>query len=371
MPNTPNIAIVGAGLIGRMLAVNLSVSRQVTLFDKDDRQGSRSAAHLAAAMLAPLAESADSSRIVMQMGQRSLALWPSLLKKLHQPVFFQQNGSLILAYEQDHGNLVDFGHRIKGEMGKDYTNLTSGQLAELEPELARQPHTFKHVLWLPEEAQLDNRELLESLAKTLEDRNVVWHPNTEVSIENRQVVFDGQRRSFDWVIDCRGLGAKNQIVQTKPGKHKLRGVRGEVLRLYAPEVNLNRPVRLMHPRYPIYIAPKTNHRFVVGATQIETEDQRQPTVRSALELLSACFSVHKGFAEAEILEIKSGLRPAFENNEPKIRVDGTLIQVNGLFRHGYLLAPAMVEQCVALIDSTLPKPPLFELLIEFTENHHD
>lgn len=364
MPNTPNVAIVGAGLIGRMLAVSLSDTRQVTLFDKNDRQGSQSAAHLAAAMLAPLAESVDSSRTVMQMGQRSLELWPGLVEKLPQPVFFQQNGSLILAYEQDYGNLVDFGHRIKGEMGQDFTSLTSGQLAELEPELARQPHTFNHILWLPKEGQLDNRELLESLAKTLEDRNVVWHHNTEVSIENRQVAFDGQRQSFDWVIDCRGLGAKNQIVQPKPGKHKLRGVRGEVVRLYAPEVNLNRPVRLMHPRYPIYIAPKANHRFVVGATQIETEDQRQPTVRSALELLSACFSVHKGFAEAEILEIKSGLRPAYEDNEPKILVDGNLIQINGLFRHGYLLAPVIVEQCVALVNGLTNDVPHYPDLIE-------
>ncbi|MDG6774744.1 glycine oxidase ThiO [Thiomicrorhabdus sp. ZW0627] len=373
MPNTPNIAIVGAGLIGRVVAVSLSESHKVTLFDRDDRQGSLSAAHLAAAMLAPLAESADSSLSVMQMGQRSLELWPGVLEKLQKPVFFQQNGSLILAYEQDYGNLVDFGHRIKGEMGKDYSSLTPLQLEELEPELAQQPHTFQHILWLPEEGQLDNRELLESLASTLEQRNVVWHQNTEVSIENRQVVYDGERRSFDWVIDCRGLGAKDQILQTgtEHGKHKLRGVRGEVVRLYAPEVNLNRPVRLMHPRYPIYIAPKADHRFVVGATQIETEDQRQPTVRSALELLSACFSVHKGFAEAEILEIKSGLRPAFEDNEPKIRVDGNLIQVNGLFRHGYLLAPAVAEQCIALIDTALPKPPVFEHLIEFTENSHD
>jgi glycine oxidase len=101
----------------------------------------------------------------------------------------------------------------------------------------------------------------------------------------------------------------------------------------------------MHPRYPIYIAPKPNHQFVVGATQLESEDSRQPTVRSTLELLSACFSVHSGFAEAEILQNQSGLRPAYLDNEPQMRINGNVISLNGMYRHGYLLSPVMVDMC--------------------------
>ena len=46
--------------------------------------------------------------------------------------------------------------------------------------------------------------------------------------------------------------------------HRLKGnsnhgwvdvVYGEVIRIHAPEVTLTRPTRLLHPRYPIYIAP--------------------------------------------------------------------------------------------------------------------
>ena len=152
---------------------------------------------------------------------------------------------------------------------------------------------------------------------------------------------------FDLVIDCRGMGLQADDVS----KFALRGVRGEVVRVHAPDVTLNRPVRLMHPRYPIYIAPKENHHFVIGATQLESEDSRKPTVRSALELLSACFSVHSGFAEAEIISMDAGLRPAYVDNHPKIVQTGNRIVVNGMFRHGYLLAPIVVKACKNLIQS--------------------
>lgn len=362
MKTQPRVAIVGAGLVGRTLALSLCDDFQVTLFDRDDRAGSQSAAYIAAAMLAPLAESSDTTPELMRMGEHSVSLWPELLEKLDRPVFFQQNGSLILAYEPDRGHLDDFGRRIKGRAESDFFAVGGMKIAELEPELGSQPTPFQRGLYLPNEGQLDNRQLLASLAVTLQNRGVTWHSETEAEIDGKSVRFDGREATFDWVIDCRGVGAKTQDF----GRHRLRGVRGEVVRLHAPDVTLNRAVRLMHPRYPIYIAPKEDHRFVVGATQIESEDQRQPTVRSALELLSACFSVHKGFAEAEILEIQSGLRPAFEDNEPKIRFDrdAQRIQVNGLFRHGYLLTPAVVEQCVALIKGDQEGVPDYPGLVE-------
>ncbi len=149
-------------------------------------------------------------------------------------------------------------------------------------------------------------------------------------------------REFDYIIDCRGLGAK----QDQP----LRGVRGEVARLYAPEVNLTRPVRLMHPRYPIYIAPKPNHEYVIGATEIESQDTDPATVRSTLELLSAAYTVHSGFAEARLLNIQTGLRPAFSDNRPQVKKTSKVISINGLYRHGYMLAPALVAQALSQIE---------------------
>ena len=73
-------------------------------------------------------------------------------------------------------------------------------------------------------------------------------------------------------------------------------------------------------------------------------------MRSALELLSAAFALHAGFAEAEILELCTGLRPAFADNLPRIEWDGGVLRVNGLYRHGFLIAPALVEHVIAEID---------------------
>lgn len=123
-----------------------------------------------------------------------------------------------------------------------------------------------------------------------------------------------------------------------------------MVRLYAPEVNLTRPVRLMHPRYPIYIAPKPNHQYVIGATEIESQDNGPATVRSTLELLSAAYTVHSGFAEARVLSIQTGLRPAFCDNRPQVTQQKQVISINGLYRHGYLLAPSLVADAVARIN---------------------
>ncbi|GFL01602.1 hypothetical protein TUM15746_13850 [Neisseria gonorrhoeae] len=161
---------------------------------------------------------------------------------------------------------------------------------------------------------------------------------------------------YDWVIDCRGYGAKTAWNQSPEHTSTLRGIRGEVARVYTPEITLNRPVRLLHPRYPLYIAPKENHVFVIGATQIESESQAPASVRSGLELLSALYAVHPAFGEADILEIAAGLRPTLNHHNPEIRYsrERRLIEINGLFRHGFMISPAVtaaaVRLAVALFD---------------------
>jgi len=135
--------------------------------------------------------------------------------------------------------------------------------------------------------------------------------------------------------------------------------------LFAPEVNLQRPVRLMHPRYPLYIAPKQDHVYVIGATEIESDDTSEASVRSTLELLSAAYSLHSGFAEARILEINTQLRPALKNNLPGIRrIGDKCLQINGLYRHGFLIAPAMLDAVLALVQGDTSLADRFALVKE-------
>ena len=372
----PKIAILGAGLMGRMLAVSLKDDYDIELFDQDSGDGQQSAAYLAAAMLAPLAESADATKPIMTLGQLALQRWPFFLKKLSEPVFFQKEGSLVLAFEQDLGNLRQFKSRLKGD---EFEVVDSDRIAELEPEINER---FKEGVFLPTEGQLDNRELLEALGKEIESSDVVWYHNAFIShTEEDGFLVNGEPLTdfmgeFEWIFDCRGFGAKSDTDLISPdglsdealSQRSLRGVRGEVIRVKAEDVKLNRPVRLMHPRYPIYITPKEKGVFVIGATQLESEDTREPTVRSALELLSACFSVHSGFAEAEILAILSGIRPAYLDNEPKIYIKDRVISVNGLFRHGYLLAPVMVEQCINILKGEHAASVISKIMPEMVQD---
>ena len=343
--------IVGAGLMGRLLAVELAqAGAQVDLYEQGGPDAALSAARVAAAMLAPLAESAITEDIVVNMGVHSLSRWPEIIAKLASPVFFQQNGSLILWHRQDANDAERFiKHLQKNQRNNPALTepemLNSARLQEIEPSVADR---FSQGLYLPNEGQLDNRQLLHALATELSTLpvNLHWHQ----SPEPQALEQSGQ---YDWVIDCRGLGAKADWPESMG--NTLRGVRGEVIRLYAPEVNLLRPTRLIHPRYPIYIAPKENHVYVVGATEIESDDYSEMSVRSAMELLSAVYTVHSGFAEARILEMATQCRPTLKNNLPEVRIEsGTglskRLSINGLYRHGFMIAPAILDSVIELLE---------------------
>ncbi|MDO6837685.1 FAD-dependent oxidoreductase [Pseudoalteromonas carrageenovora] len=329
-----NIAVVGFGLAGRLAALELSKSHHVTVFEASDEHTQNSAGKVAAAMLAPLAESVLCEADLAIMGLNSLKRWPEIISELEGDVFFQQQGTLVVAHQQDKGDLQSFTQRIKPIAGHCAQVLNAQQIAKLEPELANR---FNQGVFLPCEGQIDNQAFYKTSFSILNKRKVKFVFNQRVSIKNGEI----NNRAFDYIIDCRGLGAKAD----KP----LRGVRGEVARLQAPEVNLTRPVRLMHPRYPIYIAPKPNNEYVIGATEIESDDSGPATVRSTLELLSAAYTVHSGFAEARLLNIQTGLRPAFSDNRPVVLKKGNVISINGLYRHGYMLAPALVADAVSKI----------------------
>jgi glycine oxidase len=347
-------AIVGAGLMGRLLAVALAKrGAKVELFEKGGPDGNLAAARIAAAMLAPLAESAITENSVVQMGIYSLPRWKQLINELAKPVFFQQEGTLILWHRQDGSDAERFALHLERncERNTDLTkpkHLDSQSLADIEPSVADR---FSQGLYLPNEGQLDNRQLLEALLAELMLMKVPCHWHQAIEPEALR-----QNQNYDWVIDCRGLGAKDSWKNTSDSSKNLRGIRGEVIRLHAPEVKLRRPIRLIHPRYPIYIAPKEDDIYVVGATEIESEDLSPMSVRSAMELLSATYTVHSGFAEARILEMATQCRPTLKDNLPEICHDqqsntASLMKINGLYRHGFMISPAILDCALEILSA--------------------
>ena len=339
------VAILGAGLLGRLLAGSLArQGHRVELFDAASEDGDGAAARVAAAMLAPLAESAVTEPNVVAMGLYALERWPQLLATLPQPVYFQRNGTLIVWHRQDAPDAA----RLQALLERNQRQvaglpalqvLDSAGVAHAEPALAQR---FAHGLLLPGEGQLDNRQLFRALAEQLHSAGVHmhWHSPRQPSD-----FTPGEPGQPDWVLDCRGLGAQ-------PQWQTLRGVRGEVIRLHAPQVTLARPTRLVHPRYSIYIAPKEDHLFVIGATEIESDDRSPASVRSTLELLSAAYAVHPGFGEGRILELATQCRPTLPDNLPAIRQTRPgVLEINGLYRHGFMISPAMLDVTLEVLNT--------------------
>ena len=334
--NRLSVGIVGAGILGRLLALKGDqLGWKITLFDRGDENGKDACSFLPPAMLSPTAELDVSEHIIASLGKEALKLWPEIVKSTCENVFFQKSGSLIVAHPHDRHEMARFKNSLQSKTTSDaFRSVAGAELQALEPQLDR---CFTDGLYIPDEGQIDSRGILSALAKALRDRKVDCHYNQNIpNLQPKKIVANDTAHDFDLVIDARGYGAANDLPD-------LRAVRGEIIRVHAPDIQLNRPVRLLHPRYPIYVVPHDKGEFVIGATSIESEDPSPISVRSALELLSAAFTLNAKFGEARITDMSVGLRPAFPDNLPRIMCEPGLLRINGLYRHGYLISPKLVE----------------------------
>jgi glycine oxidase len=332
----PDIAVIGGGLLGRCLAWRASrAGARVVLYDAGSSRGENSAAWVAAGMIAPTTESIDADSQIALMGEHSLILWPRWLAELPLPVFYRDDGTLLLWHRENSGEAVRAQRMVASrQLDATVKRMEGRQLAELEPALGAR---FSEALHIPNEAQVDNRELLQAVAIALEEAGVECRWETFIA--------DGTLPAAGIVVDCRGSGAERDWP-------KLRGVRGEIVRLDAPEIELHHMLRLLHPRYPVYIVPRAEGKLVVGATSIESDDRSAVSVRGVLELLTSAYSVLPDLAEARILEFNTQVRPALPDNLPALHFDRErkVLYVNGLYRHGFLLTPSVVEEVLALLS---------------------
>ena len=322
------IRIIGAGIAGLTTAYELArAGASVEVIERHQGPG-LGCSYFAGGMLAPWCEAESAEPIIVTFGLESLAFWTKTV-----PVAARK-GSLVLAPARDRAELTRFARRTD-----HFKKIDAATIAALEPDLAGR---FGEALFFPEEAHLDPRAAIKALAANL------------ASFENVRLLYGTEARDAqgpaDWTIDCRGFEARDTLPD-------LRGVKGEMLVLKTREISLARPVRLIHPRFPVYIVPRGDGRFMIGATMIENEEPGRVTARSMLELLGAALTVHPAFGEAEIIETGAGVRPAFPDNLPRIRREGRTIKVNGLFRHGFLAAPALASRVarVVLEDAYFPE----------------
>jgi len=304
---------------------------------------------------------------VFRLGLRSMELWPQLLAQLAVPVECRFDGSLLLAHRGDEGaarRVIDLlaskltspdldgegrsgesasaGVRLRAHRqptdneaagGEQLQALSGEQLRELEPSVRGPAHAW----FLPTEGRIHTVQAMQALAVSAP--RVHWHWGQAVERTDPGGVRTGAgTQRFDWVFDVRGTGARPQL--------PVRGVRGEIFWLQAPGLQLTRPLRLLHPRHRVYLVPRAPDLVVVGASEIESEDRSPVSLRSTVELLAAAHSVVPELAEARIVHSETNLRPALPDNLPHLASEAGLTRINGLFRHGWLIAPALVEQAL-------------------------
>lgn len=306
------ISVLGAGVAGLCTATALAErGLQVEVITPEGAPDP--ASWLAGGMLAPFCEGESAPDVVVKMGKDAAGWWGARVGSL------VRNGTLVVAPPRDGAELDRFARATQAHQWV--------KAADLEPDLDGR---FVRGLLFADEAHMDPREALRSLRGRLEAMGVRFHHGAA----------SGQ------VIDCTGMAAAARLPD-------LRAVRGEMLGLYAPDVTLSRTVRLLHPRFPCYIVPRADGHFMVGATMVESARNGPVSARAMMELLSAAYTVHPAFAEAEVTETGAGLRPSFPDNVPAIRFQGDRIFVNGMYRHGFLTAPALAENLAATLTQEI------------------
>ncbi len=370
------IAVAGAGIAGRLLAWQLSrLGHEVDVFDPapgpEAPEGSRpheAAAFTAAGMLSPLAELDHAPADIAERGWRSLDLWPGIVAALgatyRTPGLFRRNGSIVVAHPGDAGAAQRVLARMKAanaraarEQAQDDAERSYPSTLRMDEPRERPPQRDPQALsaqtlqslepalvaglqgWLlPGEGQVDTSRVLPALCH--ESPGVRWHWGRRVTqLEPHLLHVAGLPPvRYDIVADTRGLGARSAV--------PLRGVRGELLWLHAPGLELRRPVRCIHARHRVYLVPRHGDLVIVGATEIDSEDTSPVSVRSTIELLGAAHSIVPQLAEARIVRLDTHLRPATPDQRPHLHCEPGLIRINGLYRHGFLLAPALVEEAL-------------------------
>lgn len=315
------ITIAGAGIMGLWQAFTLArAGHRVRLIDAGVTPFTGGSSRWAGAMIAPECEAEAAPDLIRDLGREGLAIWRDVYPGT------VANGTLVVAAVRDRSELTRFsgvteGHRL----------IHGGELAELEPALSGR---FNSALYYPGEAHVDAMAAMAWLLAGAQNAGA-------------EIVFGAASSPADGIlIDCRGMAARDDLPE-------LRGVRGERVLIATKDVTLSRPVRLLHPRQPIYVVPRSDGRFVVGATVIEREDSGPMTLRSALDLLGAAYALSPAFAEAAILDMGVGVRPSFPDNVPRITIaeEGRVYRVNGAYRHGFLLAPVLARMVLDRIDN--------------------
>jgi glycine oxidase len=302
------VRVLGAGIIGLFCADELiRRGHEVTVVDPRPASG---ASYAAAGMLAPSAEVWHGEEVLLELGLRSLELWPEAAARLGVPL--QTTGTLLVG--ADHGDVqqVERQGALLERHGREIEALDRRALRAEEPELG--PAVIGGLL-LRDDPSVDPRAALAALLA-------------------RVPVVADDPGSADVTVVATGSALP------APFTSLVRGVRGEIVRARGGSVPA-RTVRGWVHGDPVYVVPRPSGEVVIGATSEEHDNGPVPTVGGVFRLLRAARELVPGLDRSEVTEVIARDRPGTADNLPLVGpsgVDGVVLAA-GHFRHGVLLAP--------------------------------
>jgi glycine oxidase len=325
------VAVVGGGIVGLSVAWRCAQrGHDVTVYDPHAGGG---AALVAAGMLAPVAETAFGEVDLRDLLVTSAARWPSFAAELGEAsgvdVGYRSDGTLFVALtDDDHAELnrlVGFYRRV----GRDVIALTARELRDREPLLSPR---VRGGAFAPGDHQVDPRRVLEALG-TL---GLTVEPRTVASLDELDA---------DVTVVAAGVGSAG--LTGLP----VRPVKGQSLRLRAPEAPVRHVIRGYVNRRHVYVVPRVGGEIVVGATEEERGPDTTVTAGAVLDLLRGAVDLVPGLAECVLTETLAGLRPGTPDNAPIIgRLSPTVLVATGHYRNGVLLTPITADVVAGLVD---------------------
>jgi thiazole synthase len=356
MTTTSDVLIIGGGVIGLAIAVELKLrGASVTVLSRDFHAA---ASHAAAGMLAPQAETIPASPM-LDLCLRSRSLYPEWTRKLEElsglTTGYWPCGILAPAYETR-------GERREAR-GEGQYDVAAYWLDQDAINLY-QPGLGSEVVggwWYPEDAQVDNRALVRALWTAAESLGVDLHDGVTVEgvQQHQQQVIGvqtsaGINRADRYVLATGAWSNELLPIPVRPKK-------GQMLAVRVPDVNYSGlPLQRVLFGSEVYIVPRRDGRIVIGATSEEVGFTPHNTPAGIQTLLERAIRLYPQLQHYPIQEFWWGFRPATPDELPILGCSlcQNLTLATGHYRNGILLAPITATLIADLISEQKSDPLL-------------
>ncbi|MEV4710801.1 glycine oxidase ThiO [Micromonospora sp. NPDC049374] len=334
----PDVAVVGGGPIGWAIAWRCA-TRGLRVVVHDPAPGS-GASHVAAGMLAPVAEAYFGERELTALLTESAGRWPGFAAELTEAtgtdIGYRTEGTLMVGLTADDLAEARRLWAYQQGLGLPVAPLRPSQLREREPALA--PRVRGGALAATDH-QVDPRRLVPALRLAAERAGAV-------------LVAEPVRRLSD-------VKAGATVVAAGCGSAALTGlpvrpVKGQVLRLRAPDggpPGFRHVIRGYADGEHVYLVPRDSGEVVVGAT-VEERSDLGVSAGAVLRLLRAAVDLLPEIAEYDLVETLAGLRPGTPDNAPilgPLPGHPDVLVATGHHRHGIVLTPVTADLITDLV----------------------